>query len=68
MCHRSCSAALILKYLPDFCWQSWNEIVTMFEVIDEDISISCLRATIFRLQCNGQIEHRRDPRMRKSGF
>jgi hypothetical protein len=40
----------------------------MFEVIDEDISISCLRATIYRLQCSGLIEHRRDPRMRNDGF
>jgi hypothetical protein len=36
--------------------------------VDEDVSILCLRATIYRLQCRGLIEHRRDPRMRKNGF
>jgi len=28
----------IRKYLPTFCWQSMDQIITMMEQIDEDIN------------------------------
>lgn len=54
--------ALIVKHLPSFCWQTWDEILTMLEQIDEDIDAFCLRATLSKLKKRGIIIGRALPK------
>src|ERR1700722_16106276 len=53
---------LILKYLPDFCFQSAIEILTMMEQIGESMSQGSLVAKLWVLVRKGKIEKRPNPR------
>lgn len=58
---------LILKYLPDFCWQTNPEILTMLEQVDEDIIENSMSVTLCRLYDMGLIKKKRVLRV-KQGF
>jgi predicted transcriptional regulator len=47
---------LIMRYLPDFCYQFPIEIVEMLEQIDEDISETSVEVTLTQLAKKGLVE------------
>lgn len=40
---------LLIAHLPDFAWQTSYEILTMLEVVDEDISENALKVLLHAL-------------------
>jgi hypothetical protein len=65
---RGASTWLVRVYLGRDPQTGTRKYHSTFEVIDEDISVGCLRSTIYSLQCNGLVEHSNDPRMGKNDF
>jgi predicted transcriptional regulator len=54
--------------LPDFCWQTSDEIVSMFEQINEDASEMSIRVTLSRLKQRGLVETQMRTRIPALGF
>jgi hypothetical protein len=50
------TGALILKHLPDFCWQTAREIFYMVEQLNWGIDIKLVEVTLINLHKNGLIE------------
>jgi predicted transcriptional regulator len=55
--------ALLMRYLPDFCYQTSQEVCSMIEQVDEDITYLTVCVTLSRLVAKGRV-HRRtvDPK------
>lgn len=51
--------ALILKFLPTFCWQTISEIVLFLEKLNPDIDESSVRSVVYNLKKEGKVEARR---------
>lgn len=50
--------ALILMYLPDFCFQTEFEILTMLEQINQNISPGSVKTLVSRLHTGGVLKSR----------
>lgn len=51
----------IRKYLPNFCWQTMQEVISFFEQIDEDCSDLSVRRILHVMAKNGEIDMRLRP-------
>lgn len=58
---------LILTHVPDFCWQTSFEILTMLEQVDEDLGWDNLRVRLHQLHKDGLIERRSYTKSRPHG-
>ena len=47
-----------LRALPSFCWQTYAEVLTFSEMVDEEISPDVVLVELCRLARAGQIERR----------
>jgi hypothetical protein len=59
---------VLLNFLPDFCWQTSDEVVSMMEQIDEEISEGSLRVTLSKLAGRGLIEKQNRLQIPPSGY
>jgi hypothetical protein len=53
--HPSGCTDLLLTYLPDFCWLTFRDIISMLELIDPLIAEDTLSAALSRLHKAGKI-------------
>lgn len=58
---------LIFQYLPDYCWQTSFEILTMIEQIYEDISPNTLYVTLHHMRTNNLVDARMPIRLSPKG-
>lgn len=52
---------LILRHLPDFCWQSAEEIFLMLEIIDDGIWLNSVSVILVDLKDRKLIEAKKAP-------
>lgn len=48
----------LLEVMPEFCWQTTYEILTMFEQIDDDVLPNSLKTLLYLLHKNGYLDRR----------
>ncbi len=54
------------QYLPNFCWQTAQEVLTFLEQIDEDVGEDTVKVTLGILVRQGVVETRIVPRLFRS--
>jgi hypothetical protein len=46
---------MVLRYMPDFCWQDINEIITMLEYVYLDINVGTVKKVVCDLYKDGKL-------------